>query len=356
MGYLRFWLALAVLSGHLGPLLGLSLADSSAAVLGFFVISGFYMAMVLDGKYGQDRTAFYWNRLLRLWPPYLALLLASLLVSLGAAILGGVYVGPLRALVAGGIHASLGTLTFSLLSQLSMLGPGFHHLLAVTPQGGLAWAPNGYYQPNSFWLFDLIPQAWSLATELVFYALAPWIVRWPSRRLALLFVAGAALRLAGDLALPLQAWPWRDRLLPLDLTVFCAGILVWRLQRRPLPPAWRRAPAWAAGLALAMLAAAPALFPGPSKAAQHLLVPCLCAAATPWLMAPGRSHGFERAVGELSYPLYLCHLLVAACAGLLGFPGVGAAVAASVAVAYLIHRLLERPLERRFKRVPRPAR
>jgi len=76
----------------------------------------------------------------------------------------------------------------------------------------------------------------------------------------------------------------------------------------------------------------------------------------PWLMAPGRSHGFERAVGELSYPLYLCHLLVAACAGLLGFPGVGAAVAASVAVAYLIHRLLERPLERRFKRVPRPAR
>jgi peptidoglycan/LPS O-acetylase OafA/YrhL len=61
MGYLRFWLALAVLSGHLGPLLGLSLADSSAAVLGFFVISGFYMAMVLDGKYGQDRTAFYWG-------------------------------------------------------------------------------------------------------------------------------------------------------------------------------------------------------------------------------------------------------------------------------------------------------
>ena len=50
MGVLRVALAMAVLLGHL-PLAQYQFIDAAAAVQAFYVISGFYMALVLEGKY-----------------------------------------------------------------------------------------------------------------------------------------------------------------------------------------------------------------------------------------------------------------------------------------------------------------
>jgi len=346
---------LAVLSGHFAPtVLGYKMLEAGPAVLGFFVLSGFYMAMVLDTKYRWDLPAFYWNRLLRLWPSYLLVLAASLAAYLAALALFGVPLGPFVPLVKAHGRLDHATLAATLLAQASMLGPGFSHLFEVTRTGGLAWSPNSYMQANSLWRLDLLPQTWSLSTEIVFYALAPWIVRWRSRTLALAFLGGLAVRLALGLMPPPYAWC--ARLIPLDLTVFCAGVLLWRQQRDKAPALGPRGRAGLAGLAVAYLACA-------SYASgivfQALWAPLAAAALIPWLMEPGRGGPWERTLGELSYPLFLCHLLVGRLIVLGGFDGpwltvVGAAV--SLAIAYLIHRLLERPLERRFKRVPRPAR
>ena len=80
MGTLRFLLALSVAYGHLTKLP--SFPSSDVAVQSFFVISGFYMALVLNEKYGLGS---YWlfisNRLLRLWPAYAAVLILSFVVA-----------------------------------------------------------------------------------------------------------------------------------------------------------------------------------------------------------------------------------------------------------------------------------
>ena len=77
MGTLRFLLALVVAYGHFA--VPLSFPTSDIAVQSFFVISGFYMALVLNEKYGPGS---YWlfisNRLLRLWPAYFVVLILSL--------------------------------------------------------------------------------------------------------------------------------------------------------------------------------------------------------------------------------------------------------------------------------------
>src|SRR3979411_2191986 len=77
MGSLRFLLALSVACGHFGVPLGFPTSD--VAVQSFFVISGFYMALVLNEKYGPGT---YWlflsNRLLRIWPAYFLILILSL--------------------------------------------------------------------------------------------------------------------------------------------------------------------------------------------------------------------------------------------------------------------------------------
>ena len=79
MGALRLFLAVSVLVAHAGPLFGFNLMFSDVAVKLFFIISGFYMSLVLSGKYeGKSlRWTFYTNRFLRLYPAYLLAILIT---------------------------------------------------------------------------------------------------------------------------------------------------------------------------------------------------------------------------------------------------------------------------------------
>ena len=88
MGVVRVLLALAVLLSHLPPA-SYKILSGALAVQAFFVVSGFYMALVLDGKY-RDTWLFYSNRILRLAPTYAFMcgLGAFTLFALNASITG----------------------------------------------------------------------------------------------------------------------------------------------------------------------------------------------------------------------------------------------------------------------------
>jgi peptidoglycan/LPS O-acetylase OafA/YrhL len=77
MGCMRFLLAIAVVTEHIGPsAVSFALIPGPLAVEVFFAISGFYMSLILTGKY-HDRTTFYVNRFLRLYPTYLIVCVAT---------------------------------------------------------------------------------------------------------------------------------------------------------------------------------------------------------------------------------------------------------------------------------------
>ena len=71
LGIIRFLLAMAVVLSHIGSVMGeiiFSLPHGIIAVELFFIISGFYMALILSGKYSAPGKVklFYLNRFLRL--------------------------------------------------------------------------------------------------------------------------------------------------------------------------------------------------------------------------------------------------------------------------------------------------
>ena len=68
MGAVRFLLAFAVFNSHF-PVVDWAIVGGHEAVLAFFAISGFYMALILDTSYGSART-FYMSRFLSLYPMY----------------------------------------------------------------------------------------------------------------------------------------------------------------------------------------------------------------------------------------------------------------------------------------------
>ena len=83
MGILRTILALAVVVYHSFKIFGLHMCGGQVAVESFYMISGFYMALILNEKYvgiGSYKK-FILSRFYRIFPVYWVVLLAALLLS-----------------------------------------------------------------------------------------------------------------------------------------------------------------------------------------------------------------------------------------------------------------------------------
>jgi len=84
MGLLRLILAIAVVIAHTNSIFGLKFTGGLVAVETFFIISGFYMSMILDRKYTGKGSyiLFLSNRFLRLYPMFWVVLLLIIISSI----------------------------------------------------------------------------------------------------------------------------------------------------------------------------------------------------------------------------------------------------------------------------------
>ncbi|MEK6790185.1 MAG: acyltransferase family protein, partial [Deltaproteobacteria bacterium] len=80
LGLLRTILAVAVVIVHSSGIFGYNVVGGMVAVQSFYIISGFYMSLILNEKY-TDLYVFYTNRILRLYPIYLVVVLLTLIIS-----------------------------------------------------------------------------------------------------------------------------------------------------------------------------------------------------------------------------------------------------------------------------------
>ena len=237
MGLLRFILALSVFFVHTGSLYGLKLVGSSVAVQSFFVISGFYMSLILNEKYKGPGSyyLFITNRFLRLLPAYWVVLALAVLV---------IYL--LRPYSAEEPWVSYGfDMFFPLLdikaqaliifSNFFMLGHDLLNLLRVDPQTGFfaltldpSRASSTGFPPVLTFFF--IPPAWSLGTELLFYLVAPFLVRRRKRALFALISLSLILRVVMFYS-GYTHTAWQFQFFPTELALFLAGALSYRLYR-----------------------------------------------------------------------------------------------------------------------------
>ena len=312
MGLVRFGLALSVVLAHVGDIRGYKILDGATAVEAFFMISGFYMALILNEKYVGPNT--YWlflsNRLLRVFPVYYVVLLASLLYWL---VSGGLVAdwGPLRA------HESLPTWAtlYIRLTDFTVVGQDVIPFLAVPHAGAVRVTPDLWAETGpALWRFMLVPTAWSLSLELMFYLVAPLLVRRRAAALVLVFLLSLGLRLVLVFALGLRQDPWSYRFFPTELGLFVAGALAYKIVAwvRPLltRAAYRRLAYLCLALYLGLLFGYDYLLwfniGGTVRRAAFLGSTWL---ALPLLFAVSRS-AVDRYIGELSYPLYLIHFLM----------------------------------------------
>jgi peptidoglycan/LPS O-acetylase OafA/YrhL len=364
MGLVRFLLAAAVVFHHSTSPWNLPWVDGHQAVRLFYIISGFYMAMILDRKYAATREGmwlFYTNRALRIFPIYwLVLVAAGLFYAAAWAWLGRVpeRFGWYLPLMESG-HAEF--LTGLGVSQLALFGLDWFNLFDF--QGAmLAWGgtvPEG----RSAGFLCLVPQAWTLAVELSFYLFAPWITRWRTGLIFLLCAAGFALRVGLWIWRPVETGSLNYFWFPLQLPFFFLGILSYRWARVS-GPFWKKT-----GLALAARVAVLGLLAGYGLMPDGWDQAISCGVLA--LLIPGLFEGegrWQKWLGELSYPIYVVHILVKwvflAAEGVertgqtevSGLWLLGGSVLVSVAIEKVVGAPLERWRQKRIRTEPGPAR
>lgn len=318
MGWLRLLLAAIVLFEHTGGLGGYAMTGGAIAVQCFFIISGFYMGLVLNERYDRPalNRAFYANRLIRIFAMYYLFLALHLAVFALVEWQGGD--SPLG--IYGDDRIGLGERIALGLLNVTAVGQELPLWLRIE-NGGLVWTSQFLGSGAGEVInYMMIPMAWSLSLELTFYALAPFIARRPARVIAVVMAASLLLR-------ALAAWggltgdPWSYRFFPFELALFLAGVLsykawasdrlLWqgkaaRLLAVAVPLAILTWPWWAAGVPEESFFTLP-----------RLALLALIAVGLPAIHGWSQHSSTDRAVGELSFPVYLGHLLVFAMLGVL---------------------------------------
>jgi peptidoglycan/LPS O-acetylase OafA/YrhL len=359
MGLIRFLLAMAVVAAHSAPVLGLTLVGGKIAVQSFFVISGFYISLILNEKYPagtRGTLLFYGNRFLRIYPIYWAILLLTAGAGTAVLLLFGwhSFVSNVSSLTKG---FAADKLLFLIASNVGILGIDLSSFMRFDLPH-LAFTANWTaYKPQPSYLY-LVPQAWSLSIEILVYAIAPFLFRRSIGLLAALLIASFAARtVAYDAGLKFD--PWDYRFFPFEFGLFVTGSLLYRAYRsvqgfRIPTVGWTSLVIGVTGILLYPLL--PQItYPVVGFPCTEVVFLAAFSLCIPGIFALSKNWRIDRWLGELSYPIYLCHLFVImACNGRFGWgalkPAIGTVLLAAV-LTVLLEIPLDRLRQRRFKQL-----
>lgn len=317
MGILRLMLAIIVVIGHMqyaNLLLGVNVF---IAVKAFFIISGYYMAMILTEKYNDVPVYVFWrNRLLRLMPIYYFVLFLSIIVALfsNTKTIGlFINLGLWKSLLSTG--ELVGVKVYLLLTNISAMG------IETTIYGCLDLATKtisvygssckGYLLNN----YMLIPQAWSISIELLFYAAAPFVVRQSNTRLAVMICAAAMLRVSLTWA-GLDTNPWNRNVAPFEMIYFFIGVASFRLysstRELKVYPSLACASMfgiWIFTMSFGEISTRLGLRTDTENWLWWVYFMSL-SLSLPLVFRLMSKSRLDNVLGELSYPVYICHILV----------------------------------------------
>jgi peptidoglycan/LPS O-acetylase OafA/YrhL len=302
MGFIRVILALSVVIGHYNMLkphsvINLALPGGRLAVLCFYVISGYYMALILSSKYRVPGGVklFYLARAIRLWPIYLAVLLLVLPFNL---------LGVLNDFSNSFKPLSLPLKTWAVFSNIFIIGQDIFAPFGLDGHGGILYAPFDTPQGDAWKLLLNMP-AYTISTEIMFYILAPFIVV-RLRNCAIAMVLGSAYHIALSAAGKTGAAD-HFYFLPAALIYFSLGAAVYLISREGFrldKPGYYVSALLLTTLLLCTPLCIPLLGVPGGMPSYFILA---FAVSIPFIFSLTKRLTFDRSLGDLSYIIYLVH-------------------------------------------------
>jgi len=345
MGILRIILALSVIVAHVGPLFGLQFFGNGVmAVETFYMLSGFYMALVISIRYHGRIRDFYFNRFLRLFPIYWILVLIFFVFGTLYRIFVGNSLGALA--VWRECHDPL-LWIWGCISNLTMVGADWAQLYGhLTNRNGEG--VNGLIA---------IQPIWSVSVEIVFYLAVPFVIRLSKFAQIVVFLGAIALR-AIIWALGGHQWTlWLYYFAPATWVFFMGGVLAYHSMTWFEKHGWFNRFGVSIGRILACLLVLQIVFYSGNKLLHfqdwryYAAVWC----SLPFVFSAFKNSFIDGAFASLSYPIYLAHyVIISLYSPLRHFVPPQATIYAVVFLSFLLCLVVLRfdaSIQSRFKRI-----
>lgn len=294
------------------------------AVIIFFIISGFYMSLVINEKYSVSSeenwmAKFYSNRILKLMPIYIVFCLIELAWYFKTNN-PTVFTHDLGLKIQS--HIAL------IFMNLFIIGQDLWQTI-LTQQ---SYQPNippiignivNFFGDNAFnQNYLLVGQAWSLSTEILFYLIAPFIVR-SRRKIAILAICSLLIRMFFVINAQIFSIPaWCMRFFPSTLLFFLLGSIsyqIYKLINNRMSVRKNNFIGWSLVVVITVfvlhnLIINKGIFihniSENYDTLEEWLFYILITITIPFLFNLSKKSKFDRLIGELSYPMYIVHGLV----------------------------------------------
>ncbi len=314
MGILRFILAITVVIAHSGSIFGFRFVGGQIAVQAFYIISGFYMSLILNEKYvgiNGSYKLFISNRLLRLFPIYWTVLFMTIAFSIAISLhtngnnLGHftIYAEYFNSMSFGSFFYLLFTNLFIIFQDISMF-LGFDRI-----SGHFHFTSDFRKIAPGTYQFMFIQQAWTIAIEIYFYLIAPFIVRKKLNIIFILIITSLLLRFILSYS-GYNYDPWSYRFFPTELLFFLLGIISYHIYVRIRVLEIKKYYLNTIFLSITGFTVFFDFLPIPYKYQIYLLLFFIC---LPFIFILTKQWKHDIYIGELSYPIYISHLLVLTC-------------------------------------------
>ncbi len=305
MGIIRILLAIAVILTHSGPIYGFNYIDGLMAVQSFFIISGFYMSLILNEKYNGVKSykLFISNRLLRLFPTYFLIIIITLIV---ATIFNNL--GIQQIIISGFSNLNFFSKFYLIFINTFIVGQDTTLFLGFNLNGSLHFIKDFHNSNPQVWKFLICPQAWSLSLELMFYAIAPFLVKKDLRFILVIMILSFILRLF-IYKNGLYYDPWTYRFFPIELFFFLLGNISYRIYK------YIKEIKFPKEFGMDMLIFILLLlflfnFISVKYYIKQYAFYLFFTLAIPFIFHYSKNYKFDRFIGELSYPVYLSHSFI----------------------------------------------
>ncbi len=294
LGIIRLLLAIAVCNSHF-ELTEMPMVDGHEAVLTFFAISGFYMAMILNER-NESPFNFYRSRLLSLYPMFI------FAIGVSALLLFTLDAHPLitRSNMMEVLSNPAGFLIV-LWTSFCVVGQELLFSLGISNAGNIHLSSG---DTHSLYNCVFLVQAWSLSLEVIFYSLAPFLVRLKGGSLLMLSLGSLLLRVVIIMS-PLSEQSLFLRFFPADFWLFGFGIISYRfykvLSKTSRPVDY---------LAFFLLIVLVMIAGGVNSAVEPFFLPFGALILQPFIFRVFQASLLDCVVGKVTYPFYLLHYSV----------------------------------------------
>ena len=304
MGILRIWLAFSVINAHTNAFSSGFLSGSQAVQV-FFLLSGFLISFIqkYNSKYLNYRV-FIANRFARIYSGYWVCIIVVVLLSFDT------YFKNFKE-----ANFSIPLIILLLSSNLFIFGADFTLFLSQSGNAlGIIFNSNFLTDSQPLYRFLISPPSWSLPLELIFYCIAPLMLR--RKILLLVGIVSLVIRIALLIHFGVRD-PWDYRFFPSELLFFLCGILSYYIYEKIKASKHLKNRAFLLTMVFCIYALLShqrfkamvnsILGPAVGQEALLMLIISFSIFAVPILFHYFRDSSIDRLIGEYSYPVYLLH-------------------------------------------------